>query len=84
MRFLLGMIFGEFLALGIFISFGIYWTMLSVVLTTIGFIAASYYPRAKYTRILDSIIPERTTPKQVIHYTIIFIVAFSIAFFLGR
>lgn len=42
----------------------------------------AYCPRAKYVRILDSIVPERITPKQVVHYTIIFIVAFSIAFFL--
>ena len=84
MRFLLGMLTGEFMALGIFMSFGIYCAMWFVMLTAACFIMATHYPRAKYTRLFDSLIPERISSKQIIYYTVIFILAFSISFFLGR
>ena len=84
MRFLLGMLTGEFMALGIFMSFGIYCTMWFVMLTAACFIVTAHYPRAKYARLFDSLIPERISSKQVIYYTVIFILAFSISFFLGR
>ena len=84
MKFLLGMLTGEFMALGIFMLFGIYCTMWFVMLTAAYFIVAAHYPRAKYTRLFDSLIPERISSKQVIYYTVIFILTFSISFFLGR